>query len=201
MEAIERRGYRGYNPAAPNTGQVEGLLKAIELWRTRPRHFGNDAEGFQHTQALLDRLLELVRPDLACHVVFSEERIYWQRRNLAGQVQKARQDTLGLGWANHDHHTFRSSRKHFMDLMLALEKLGFERRERYHAGNQAGWGAQILEQPVEGLVAFCDVDLEPAETEVDFSRKPLPLSHKLGWNAGSITNSCVTSWRAAASTP
>lgn len=178
LEAIERRGYRGYLPEP--TREVEGLLKAVELWRTRPRNFRNDAEGFRHTQALLDRLVELVRPDLACHVVFSEERIYWQRRNLAGQVQKARQDALGLGWANHDHHTFRASRQHFIDLMLALEKLGFERRERYYAGNQAGWGAQILEQPVEGIVAFCDVDLEPGETEVDFSREPLPLSRKLG---------------------
>jgi len=61
-----------------------------------------------------------------------------------------------------------------------LEKLGFERRERYYAGAQAGWGAQILEQPVEGIVAFCDVDLEPGETEVDFSRHSLPPSKKLG---------------------
>ncbi|PYJ08289.1 MAG: hypothetical protein DME25_01955, partial [Verrucomicrobia bacterium] len=127
-----------------------------------------------------DRLLELVGPDLACHAVFSEERAYWQTRNRAGQEQKARQDQLGLGWANHDHHTFRSSRQHFVDLMLALERLGFERRERYYAGAQAGWGAQILEQPLEGIVAFCDVDLEPAETEIDFSRRPLPPSSKLG---------------------
>jgi hypothetical protein len=64
--------------------------------------------------------------------------------------------------------------------MRALEKLGFERRERYYAGGQAGWGAQILEQPVENLVAFCDVDLAPAETEIDFSREPLPSATKLG---------------------
>ena len=64
--------------------------------------------------------------------------------------------------------------------MTALEKLGFERRERYYAGAQAGWGAQILEQPVEGIVAFCDVDLQPEETEIDFSRKALPPSKRLG---------------------
>ena len=29
-------------------------------------------------------------------------------------------------------------------------------------------------------MAFCDVDLEPAETEIDFSRQPLPASRKLG---------------------
>jgi hypothetical protein len=64
--------------------------------------------------------------------------------------------------------------------MRALEMLGFERRERYYAGAQAGWGAQILEQPVEGVVAFCDVDLLPEETEIDFSRHPLPASAKSG---------------------
>jgi hypothetical protein len=129
---------------------------------------------------LLDQIIGLVGRDLACHVFFSEERAYWERRNRAARVQKSRQDALGLGWANHDHHTFRCSRRHFVDLMRALEKLGFERRERYYAGAQAGWGAQILEQPVEGIVAFCDVDLEPHETEIDFSRQPLPPSRKLG---------------------
>ena len=179
LKAVERRGYRGYVPVRP-AGEVEDLLKSAELWRTRQRQFADDAEGFRHTLALLDRMVELVGPDLACHAVFSEERAYWQRRNRAARVQKARQDALGLGWANHDHHTFRSSRKHFVDLMRALEKLGFERRERYYTGAQAGWGAQILEQPVEGIVAFCDVDLEPEETEIDFSRTPLPPSKKLG---------------------
>ena len=51
--------------------------------------------------------------DLACHLVFEVERDYWQSRNRAAQVQKARQDRLGLGWANHDHHTFRCSRRFF----------------------------------------------------------------------------------------
>lgn len=179
LKVVERRGYRGFIPARP-AGEVEGLLKGSELWRTRPRRFADDAEGFRQMHALLDRIVELVGPDLACHAVFAEERRYWQSRNRAGQIQKARQDKLGFGWVNHDHHTFRSSRQHFVDLMRVLEKLGFERRERYYAGAQAGWGAQILEQPVEGIVAFCDVDLEPADTEIDFSRQPLPPSKKLG---------------------
>jgi hypothetical protein len=177
LSVIERRGYRGYVPAE-NT--ETSLLKAHELWKTRRRIFPDDAAGFAHSLALLQRLVDLVGRDLACQAVFAEERDYWQRRNRAGQVQKGRQDKLGLGWANHDHHTFRSSRRHFVDLMRALEILGFERRERYYAGAQAGWGAQILEQPVEGIVAFCDVDLRPEETAIDFSRQPLPESEKLG---------------------
>lgn len=178
LAVIERRGYRGYVPVehAPTTSAA--LLKAHELWRTRNRSSLNDDFGEAH--ALLDELVGRVGRDAACHVVFAEERLFWERRNRAGQIQKRRQDRLGLGWANHDHHTFRSSREHFVDLMKCLEKLGFERRERYYAGAQAGWGAQILEQPVEGIVAFCDVDLEPHETEIDFSRVGLPPSKRLG---------------------
>jgi hypothetical protein len=180
FEVIERRGYRGYVPDKAKAGQTETTLKANELWKIRPRVFADDQEGFRKTHEVLDRLIGMVGRDLACHIVFAEERSYWERRNRAAQVQKKRQDKLGLGWANHDHHTFRSSRANFVGLMRFLEKLGFERRERYYAGAQAGWGAQILEQPVEGIVTFCDVDLQPEETEIDFSRQPLPESKKLG---------------------
>ncbi len=180
LEVVERRGYRGFIPVARQVGETVALVQAHELWKTRPRNFSADADGWRHAHALLDKVIDLVGPDIACHVVFGEERAFWQRRNHAARVQKERQDRLGLGWANHDHHTFRSSRAHFVDLMRALEKLGFARRERYYAGAQAGWGAQILEQPVEGIVTFCDVDLQPDETEIDFSRQPLPPSKKLG---------------------
>jgi hypothetical protein len=180
FEVVERRGYRGWVPGPADPVRVQALLQAHELWTTRRRVFDNDADGFHQTLALLDRVVAALGPDLACHIIFAAERIFWERRNRAARIQKRRQDGLGLGWANHDHHTFRSSRAHFLDLMRALEHLGFERRERYYAGAQAGWGAQILEQPVEGLVAFCDVDLEPAETEIDFSRLPLPPAPRLG---------------------
>ena len=176
FHVVERRGFRGYE-VRPHTGnRLKNTLLAFELWKTRTR----DSDDFGPTLRLLDRIIEMVGREMACHIVFAEERAYWERRNRTGQVQKRRQDSLGLGWANHDHHTFRSSRENFLNLMTALEKLGFERRERYYAGAQAGWGAQILEQPVEGIVTFCDVDLEPHETEIDFSRRPLPTSKKLG---------------------
>lgn len=180
LEVIERRGYRGYVPPGAEPGQVEAILKTHELWKTRRRIFDDDAEGFRQTHALLDRVIGMVGRDLACHVIFAEERAFWESRNRAAQIQKLRQDQVGLGWANHDHHTFRCSRPYFIELMRVLEKLGFERRERYYAGAEAGWGAQILEQPVEGIVAFCDVDLQPEETQIDFSRQPLPPSKKLG---------------------
>jgi hypothetical protein len=180
LYAIERRGTRSFIPCAAKPGQTDRLLRAHELWQTRQRRFDNDDEGYALTFALIDELVSMVGRDLACHVVFSGERIFWERRNRAGRVQKARQDALGLGWGNHDHHTFRSSRAQFIHLMKAMEKLGFERRERYYAGDQAGWGAQIMEQHIEGIVVFCDVDLMPHETQIDFSREPLPVAPKLG---------------------
>lgn len=180
FEAVERRGYRGFVPALRRADELAAFLKARELWQTRRRAFADDAEGYASAHALLDQIISMIGRDLACHVVFEGERAYWQRRNRAAQIQKQRQDRLGLGWANHDHHTFRSSRRHFLDLMRVMEKLGFERRERYYAGAQAGWGAQILEQPVEGIVVFTDVDLMPEETAIDFSRQPLPPPARLG---------------------
>jgi hypothetical protein len=180
FEVVERRGYRGYESEKSNSGTPNSIIQAQKLWKKRKRIFSDDADGIRQTHALLDRIIEFVGCDLACHIIFTVERAYWENRNRAAQIQKRRQDKLGLGWANHDHHTFRSSRDNFIELIRAFEKLGFERRERYYAGAQAGWGAQILEQPVEGIVVFCDVDLEPEETEIDFSRQALPGSKKLG---------------------
>ncbi len=177
FEAIERRGYRGYIPAE---GDTKAYLAARDLWQTRLRVWDDDSKGMKHGLERIAQVVELVGRDLACHLVFEEERRYWEKRNRAAREQKRRQDSLGLGWANHDHHTFRSSRECFVDLIKAWELLGFHRRERYYAGAQAGWGAQIVEQPVEGIIIFNDVDLNPDEVEVDFSRRPLPSQAKLG---------------------
>ncbi|BCU79021.1 hypothetical protein [Luteolibacter sp. LG18] len=177
FHVTERRGYRGFIP--DTRANASELLHASELWRTRRRSYEDVAEGFHDALTLLDRLIAMVGRDLACHVVFDGERKFWQSRNRAARVQKARQDSLGLGWANHDHHTFRSSREGFIHLMAVMERLGFERRERFYAGEQAGWGAQIMEQPVEGIVVFCDVDLTPEETHIDFSRQPLAPADSL----------------------
>jgi hypothetical protein len=174
--AIERRGYRGYISQAP---ELKKYLAARELWQTRRRRWDGDAKGYAYSLDRLQQVIDLVGRDLACHLVFEDERNYWQKRNRAGIEQKRRQDSLGLGWANHDHHTFRSSRKHFVDLMKAWDMLGFHRRERYYAGAQAGWGAQITEQPIEGITVFNDVDLYSDETEIDFSTKPLPPEEKM----------------------
>jgi hypothetical protein len=54
-----------------------------------------------------------------------------------------------------------------------FEALGFRLRERYHAGEQAGWGAQILEHPTTSIVIFADLDLAPDEATHDFAHDAL----------------------------
>jgi hypothetical protein len=172
--AVERLGWRGFVVREPEAKFVSGALRASELWRTRKRDFADDRDGVKHALARIDAVLALVDRDAACELFFAEERRFWETKNRAAQIQKRRQDRLGLGWGNHDHHTFRCSRAHFADLMEFLGKLGFHKRERYYAGAEAGWGAQILEQPVAGIVVFADVDLMPEETQIDFSVQRLP---------------------------
>jgi hypothetical protein len=183
LAVVERRGYTGFEPF-PGELAREGRMKphaardalaARDLWLGRKRRFDDDAEGFDHTEALLARVIDLAgSTDLACHVVFEAEREFWQSRNRAARVQKARQDRLGLGWANHDHHTFRCSRRFFPRVIAMFEALGFVLRERFHAGEHAGWGAQILEHPTTGIVIFADLDLAPEESTHDFAHTPLP---------------------------
>jgi len=111
---------------------------------------------------------------------FTAEREYWQGRNHAGAVQYERQNRLGLGWANHDHHTYRSSRSAFPQLIATLELMGFQCRERFYAGREAGWGAQVIEQPQARVVIFADVDLSPEEVADDFAHQALPARDHLG---------------------
>jgi hypothetical protein len=180
LEAVERRAYRGFVAAPLQPGELERIVKARELWHTRPRLFASESEGFAAAKGILVRVTGLVGRDLACQFFFEAERAYWESRNRAARVQKRRQDQLGLGWGNHDHHTFRGSREHFKALVEYLLQLGMEKRERYYAGAEAGWGAQVLEQPMVGIVVFADVDLMPEETEIDFTKAPLPPAQRLG---------------------
>lgn len=180
--AVERRGYDGYDVFPASLGRqglltpqrARQVLEAREIWQTRNRWWGgDDSAGFVHAEKLVRATIDLVGRDMACELVFEVERDYWQSRNRAARAQKARQDELGLGWANHDHHTFRCSRRNFHLLIRVLEMLGFELREHFHAGEHAGWGAQVLEHPVTGIVIFADLDLAPEELTTDFAHQPL----------------------------
>ncbi len=177
---VERRGYAGFVPVKAPPDHAWRYLRALETWSTRPRHYEDTALGMEQTLRLAQSLVGDLGQDGAAWVAFEAERAYWQRRNWAGQVQRGRQDRLGLGWANHDHHTFRSSREHFPVLIQVMETLGFRARERFYAGAEAGWGAQVMEQPTCRLAVFADVDLSPDEAEGDFAHQGLGHRQELG---------------------
>jgi hypothetical protein len=174
FQAVERLGYRGFVVGEPRAGFADAVLRVRELWRARRRDLATDAGAVQLAFAVQQQCLDLVGADVACELYFAEERDFWMFRNRAGRVQKRRQDQLGLGWANHDHHTFRCSREFFPDLVKFMENLGLAKRERFYAGAEAGWGAQVMEAPAVGIVVFADVDLLPDEVDRDYAAVRLP---------------------------
>ena len=178
--AVERRGYRGTLPTEMPADYPGRYLNALERWATRPRRFEDTREGMEQTLKLARSLAGELGVDTAAWVAFAAERVYWQQRNRAGQAQKSRQDSLGLGWANHDHQALRSSREVFLVLIQILETFGFHRRERFYAGREAGWGAQVMEQPACRLAVFADVDLAPEEVSSDFSMESLAPRQEMG---------------------
>jgi hypothetical protein len=178
LYVVERRG--SLRLVADARHRTETYIRAFEEWAARPRLFDSDVDGMKETLRLARRIAKTVGTGAAATLFLEGERVYWQSKNRAGQIQKARQDALGLGWANHDHHTFRSSRRHFPALINILLAFGFKKRERYYAGKEAGWGAQIMEQPEAGVVIFADVDLSPEDVIVDFSKVALPDLPKPG---------------------
>ena len=178
--AVERRGHRGFIPQEMAPDDPGRYLAAYDRWATRQRAFADPVEGMERTLALAQSLANDLGANTAAWIAFAAERAHWQRRNRAGQMQRARQDQLGLGWANHDHHTFRSSRETFHLLIEILETFGFHPRERFYAGAEAGWGAQVLEQTACGFSVFADVDLSPDEVSGDFAHEPLLPQEQLG---------------------
>jgi hypothetical protein len=180
LAAIERHGHRTFDWCTASDKQIAQAAKHRQAFAQRTRHCQTDKAGFELAAALFEAAAADLGVDWACDLFFAPERDYWMSRNRAGRVQYGRQQRLGLGWANHDHHTYRSSRASFQDLVGVLELMGFACRERFYAGREAGWGAQVLEQPRAGLVVFADVDLSPEELSGDFSHEPLLPRDELG---------------------
>jgi hypothetical protein len=183
FDAIERRGATGFAPVACSPATLRAARMHLQAFRARRREFSNVGAGYDHTDALVARAVGDLGANWACWLWLRAEREYWERRNHAGRVQKARQDAHGIGWANQDHHTYDSSREWFHRCVGVLEALGFECRELFYAGDAAGWGSQILEQPALGSVIFADIDLAPEELDIDFAHlrlHPLPWLRRAG---------------------
>jgi hypothetical protein len=156
-------------------------MRHAEAFQSRRRTFDDDAAGFDHAEHLIDAALaDGHDAAVVSDLFFAAEREFWMGRNRAARLQYERQQSLGLGWGNHDHHTYRSARRNFTRLVGIWEKLGLVVRERFYAGAEAGWGAQVMEQPIAGIITFNDVDLSPEELCGDFAHTPLPSRPSLG---------------------
>lgn len=177
---VERRGTETFEPVYKGESYAEEYLSFIEKWKNLARYQNDEDAAFTEISSLATHIVDRLGKNQAAHVVCRAERDYWLSRNFAGRMQKTRHDTLGLGWANHDHHTFRSSRKHFASLINLFSELGFHKRERFYAGSDAGWGAQVMENSEAGLSLFLDVDLAPEEVNIDFTTANLEERDTLG---------------------
>jgi hypothetical protein len=176
---IERHGHQGFGAHDATREQIIAASRHLDAFRSRNRDSAV-VDGFQVASKLFAAAADDLGRAWACDLLFQAEREFWQSRNHAARVQYERQNRLGLGWANHDHHTYRSSRTAFRQLIATLEQMGFRCRERFYAGREAGWGAQVLEQPECRLVIFADVDMSPEELMGDFAHEPLPDRDELG---------------------
>jgi len=163
--------------AGPGAAAIE---RHLEAFRLRPRPLDDPGSGFDAALVLVGAARAELGEALACELFFEAERRFYERKNHAARVQKARQDALGLGWFNRDHHTYRSSRRWFGALVRVLEALGLRCRERFYAGRDAGWGAQVLDHPGTGLCVFADVDLTPEEIAGDFAHAELEPRPSVG---------------------
>jgi len=174
---VERNGGTGFDAEPADSASLAHAEIFLQRFRSRPRNFDDPRDGLLHARALVAAAVDTLGPHWSCALWLTAERDFWMSRCTAGRIQKARQDRVGIGWSNIDHHTYDSSRALFPALVDILELLGYERREMLYAGHLAGWGSQILEHPTLGSTIFADIDLLPEELDVDFAREPLsPLA-------------------------
>ena len=176
---VQRSGTRGYSVTSHPENFYVAITDVRSKFANRPRS-GDDLADTRGALQAFTTAEALIGNGRAVDEFFAAERDYWMSRNSAGRWQKSRQDSIGIGWANHDHHTYRSSREGFQGLIQLFLRMGFLLRERFYAGEEAGWGAQILEHPVSRVVIFADVDITASELNTDFGITALPPSATLG---------------------
>lgn len=171
--AIERRGWSGFDDPAIGDIQIRESRIHLQALRARRRQFSQAGDAFDYTESLIDAAVADLGAHWACALFLKAEREYWALQCEAGALQTRLQDKVGIGWSNVDHHTYDSSREHFGRTIGILETLGYECRELFYAGHQAGWGSQILEQPLARSTIFADIDLAPDELDIDIAHIPL----------------------------
>ena len=177
---VERRFSDTVEPVPENAGYLDMYFETLERWKTRRRHFENEKDVVVYLLELADRQVKTAGTDLAAYLFFEAEQEYWMSRHRAARVHKLHADLAGVGWANRDHHTFRNTRESYSSILKLFLTLGFKPRERFYAGEEAGWGAQVMENPGIDVSLFLDVDLGPDELDIDFFEVDLPETREMG---------------------
>ena len=200
LKACERRGYNGF--LVKETTDLEAYHNSLEYFKTRKRETKDDLNSLAEEIKTMSADLDTGR---MADAFFRAEREYWIEKNSAARHQKELQDDVGLGWANRDHQAFRCSRESFSQIVGIFESMGMQSRERFYAGEQAGWGAQVLEHPICKEAVFADVYLYPEESEGDFAHERLSpkkepgtvglwvgdvVLEPEGWRAPKASSSC-----------
>jgi len=179
LVVVARRGYRGFTPSTLSDDDRGSLTSVRASFDNRDRG-GDEGDAITRASKLFTAAADKIGLGRAVDEFFAAERRFYMTRNGAARWQYGRQQDLGIGWANHDHHTYRSSRESFKGILELWETMGFISRERFYAGADAGWGAQVLEHPISRVVIFCDVDMTPEELDIDLLHTQLPSSEQLG---------------------
>jgi hypothetical protein len=177
---VERRFTHVFEPVAENAEYLELYFNTLERWQNRPRRFEDDDTAMAQTLALAEQQIQTAGVDLAAYLFIEAEQQFWESRSRAARIHKNHADMMGMGWANRDHHTYRNSRQTYAQVLKFFQDLGFKNRERFYAGEEAGWGAQVMENPVIDVSLFLDVDLSPEELDIDFMKEKLPFTGKIG---------------------
>ncbi|MCP5107793.1 MAG: hypothetical protein GY950_30675 [bacterium] len=170
---VERRFSDTIEPVSESSGYLDLYFETLNRWRIRGRHFESDDAAVVETTALAERQVKAAGVDLAAYLFFEAEQEYFMSKNRAARLHKMHADKVGVGWANRDHHTYRNFREHYAQMLKFFLTLGFKPRERFYAGEEAGWGAQVMENSSIDVSLFLDVDISPEELEIDFFNKKL----------------------------
>ena len=72
--------------------------------------------------------------------------------------------------------------KDYQKLIQLFDYLGFHSREQFFAGEKAGWGAQVLEHPINQIVLFVDVAYIDFAGDPDSARAFMPKLSNLPEN-------------------
>jgi hypothetical protein len=170
IDVVERNGRVDYAKRRVPQWRAQQARMHQQIFRTRRRSFRTAYSGLSETLRLVLAAVSDLGATWACDLFLRAEREYWQRRCTAGFLQWRRQQSVGIGWSNADHHGYVASRLHFLQTIDVFAALGFELGEVISAGD---WASQVLRHAGLNACVAVDVDLGPQERPDNIRKSPL----------------------------